>query len=130
VAPTGSLVGCTRSGSLGGGALYFAQGFCTAWAHRCSPSLLCAFAGIPSSRGNYSAFVGPCPAGSVLVQQTITSSGVTLETKSCQLSCDSDSDCRWNEYDPVYSRCGHYECVASPSTPGLRVCFDSQMSPP
>jgi cysteine-rich repeat protein len=130
VAPTGSLVGCTRSGSLGGGALYFARGFCTAWAHRCSPSLLCAFAGIPSSRGNYSAFVGPCPAGSVLVQQTITSSGVTLETKSCQKASDSDSDCRWNEYDPYYSRCGHYECIASPSTPGTRVCFDSQMSPP
>jgi cysteine-rich repeat protein len=130
VVPTGALLACFHSGTVGGGNLYFAGGFCSAYAALCSPSLLCSFAGIPRTVGNYAAFVGPCPAGSVFVQQTITSSGVTLQTKSCQKVCDSDSDCRWNEYDSHFGQCGHYECTASPSTPGTRVCFDAQMSAP
>lgn len=130
VVPTGALLACLRSGTLGGGNIYMAGGFCSAWAHRCSPSLLCSFAGIPSSVGSYSAFVGPCPEGSVLVQQTISASGVTLETKSCMKVCTRDADCRWNEWDTYFRQCGHYECTASPSTPGTRVCFDAQMSAP
>ncbi|MDI7266581.1 MAG: hypothetical protein QME96_01130, partial [Myxococcota bacterium] len=130
VLPAGSCRGCARSGEVSGHGLYFAGGFCLAYAHRCRPSLLCSFAGLPADVGNYNAFVGPCPAGSIFVQQTVSGSGVTLEMKSCQKICDSDSDCRWNEYDSYWRRCGQYECVASPSTPGTRVCFDAQMTAP
>ncbi|MBI5490363.1 MAG: hypothetical protein HY905_23705 [Deltaproteobacteria bacterium] len=130
VTPTGSLVGCARSGTISGNRLYFAGGFCTAYAHRCRPSWLCGLAGIPADVGNYTAFVGPCPAGSILLQYTVSSSGVTLETKSCQKVCTTDSQCRWNEYDTNWHACGHYECMPSPSTPGTNVCFDSQSSPP
>jgi hypothetical protein len=130
VAPTGSLVGCAHSGTISGNRLYFASGFCLPYAHRCRPAWMCGLAGIPSTVGNYDAFVGPCPAGSILMQYSVSSSGVTLETKSCQKVCTTDADCRWNEYDSYWRACGHYECMPSPSTPGINVCFDSQSSPP
>jgi cysteine-rich repeat protein len=130
VVPPGARLACFRSGILAGNAGYFAAGFCSAYAHVCSPSLLCAFAGIPTTVGNYASFIGPCAAGSVVVQQTISASGVTLQTKSCQRVCTGDSDCRWNEYDSYWSECGQYVCMSSPSTPGTRVCFDPRMAMP
>lgn len=130
VVPTGARLACYRTIELYGNTLYNPSGYCGAYAHRCS-GRACSLAGIPSSVGSLSTFVGPCPAGSTLVTYTITSM-VTLTIKACFKVCESDADCRWNEVDTYWNPdvCGHYECITSPSTPGTRICFDTRNAPP
>jgi hypothetical protein len=132
VAPTGSLPACYHSDVLAGNNVYFPGGYCGAYAHTCSPSWMCSLAGIPRTVGTYASFVGPCPTGSILVNYTVSSSGVTVQIRACFSVCDEDADCRWNQVDTYWNPdvCGHYECITSPSTPGTRICFDTRMAPP
>jgi hypothetical protein len=129
VVPTGAVLACFRSGTLLGNNLYFPAGFCGVYASRCS-GIGCIGLGHGGNIGDYDRFTS-CPDGTVLVQQTFRE-GVLIElrTKTCQLECRTDAECRWNEYDDYWSACGQYTCMDSVSTPGHRVCFDSRSSPP
>lgn len=128
--PPGAELGCLRSGTVDGASIYFSGGFCTAFASRCSPSVLCWAAGIPIVVGDYAAFVGPCPSGSLLVEQEINALGMTLETRSCQRLCQREADCRWNEYDVIWNECGGYRCVDMGDGSGRRVCLDVRVLGP
>jgi cysteine-rich repeat protein len=128
VVPTGARLACFRSGSLLGNNMYFPNGFCSAYASTCS-GFLCGMLGGGGNIGTYASFT-TCPPGSVLLLQTISQTGITLRTKTCQKVCTRDSQCRWNEYDPAWSSCGQYECMSAPALPGTNVCFDGRSSAP
>ena len=98
---------------------YFAEGMCAWTAQTCSGGLLC-----PPNVGSYDN-LKDCPAGTTLVDRT-TMNIVTVKTKVCQPTCESDADCRWNAWDSVWAKPGQYRCQATADSNGVKICADSQ----
>ena len=89
--------------------IFMAEGSCTLMAMSCE-GLLC---GIVPVTGNVEAFT--CPEPYVLVTQLRSIAGMTITTKTCQIPCEIQSDCRWNSTeDPANHEwagtCGQYTC--------------------
>jgi hypothetical protein len=97
---------------------YFAEGMCATTAQTCM-GLAC-----PPDIGDY-AGLKTCPAGSALVDRT-TNKVVTVKTKVCQQTCESDADCRWNAWDSVWAKPGQYRCQVTPDSAGVKICADGQ----
>jgi hypothetical protein len=98
---------------------YFAEGMCATTAQKCS-GIAC-----PANIGSYDN-LKVCPAGSALVDRTTMTLGVTVNTKVCQQTCDSDADCRWNAWDGIWLKPGQYRCQATPDSGGVKICSDGQ----
>jgi len=98
---------------------YFAEGMCATTAQNCTGGILC-----PPNIGSYDA-LKVCPAGSALVDRT-TVNIVTVKTKVCQQTCESDADCRWNAWDAIWVKPGQYRCQATPDSNGAKICSDGQ----
>ena len=118
--PPGAKAVCYVSTKFNLAPRYFAEGACATTAQTCAGGILC-----PPNIGNYD-MLKACPAGSALVDRTTMSFGLTVKTKVCQQSCDSDADCRWNAWDTVWAKPGQYRCQTTPDSGGVKICADAQ----
>ncbi len=100
---------------------YYAEGYCTIMAVRCSGGFLCGFVPQP---GNYATMA--CPAGFYMYEDSRVVMGMTISSRSCLKTCTSDLQCRWNGYDAFWTACGRYDCQNPPGVPGTLVCFDAR----
>lgn len=98
---------------------YFAEGMCAWTAQTCSGGILC-----PKDVGTY-ANLKDCPAGTTLVDRT-TMNIVTVKTKVCQPTCESDADCRWGAWDAIWAKPGQYRCQVTADSAGVKICADEQ----
>jgi cysteine-rich repeat protein len=117
--PAGAKAVCYVSTKFNLAPRYFAEGACATTAQTCSGGILC-----PPNIGNYD-MLKVCPEGSTLVDRT-TVKVVTVKTKVCQQTCDSDADCRWNAWDTVWAKPGQYRCQTTPDSGGVKICADAQ----
>ncbi len=101
--------------------VYMAEGYCTLMAIGCSGT----FCFLVPTTGNVSTF--SCPAGYAVTTEVRTQMGMTITTKSCLVTCTSDSECRWNAAEaagsPWAGTCGQYACIPE-GDGGAYVCAD------
>jgi len=118
--PTGAKAVCYVSTKFAPAPRHFAEGECATTAQTCSGGFLC-----PPNIGDYDMLVG-CPAGTTLIDRTTMAVGITVKTKTCQKVCESDSDCRWNAYDAIWSVPGQFRCQTTADSKGVKICADAQ----
>lgn len=101
---------------------YFANGFCSLMASRCTGSqVICDMA----TFGDFEA-MHSCPAGSVMLEfsakMNIMGMLATVESKNCTPPCSGDKDCRTGETDPARgNEKAEYECTEAS---GVSFCYD------
>ena len=118
--PAGAKAVCYVSTKFNLAPRYFAEGDCATTAQTCSGGPLC-----PPNIGNYDTLKS-CPAGSTLIDRTTMSFGLTVKTKVCHKTCESDADCRWNAYDGVWAKPGQFRCQVTDDSMGVKICADGQ----
>jgi cysteine-rich repeat protein len=105
-----------------GSNVYNPGGYCSLFATKCA-GIGCAFT--DAVFGDF-AGCGTCPAGSLLSESATTVLGTTVTSRSCLKLCETQSDCRWRQYDPHPAASSApwrgYVCAALPSTNGQKVC--------
>ncbi len=116
--PPGAEAVCYVSTKFNLAKRYFAEGMCATTAQTCD-GIAC-----PPEVGDYDG-LKTCPAGSALVDRT-TNAIVTVKTKVCQQTCDSDADCRWNAWDAIWAAPGQFRCQSTPDSGGIKICADGQ----
>ena len=99
---------------------HFAEGECAVTAQKCDGGFLC-----PPNIGNYD-LLTDCPTGTTLIDRTTMAAGITVKTKTCQKVCESDSDCRWNAYDAIWTVPGQFRCQTTADSEGVKICADGQ----
>jgi cysteine-rich repeat protein len=99
---------------------HFAEGECAATAQTCSGGILC-----PPNIGDYN-MLTECPAGTTLVDRTTMAAGITVKTKVCQKTCETDADCRWNAFDSVWAASGEFRCQVTANSNDVKICADAQ----
>ena len=126
VAPQGSVKACFESGqvvipNIIDKKLYFAEGECLIAAQKCKGIFCPGY----TTFGDYDNF-NNCPAGTTLADRVTDQGGVTVSTKVCHKTCESDSDCRWNAHDAFWKKPGQIRCQTTPDTKGVKICTDAQ----
>ena len=99
---------------------HFAEGECAVTAQKCDGGFLC-----PPDIGDYD-LLTDCPTGTTLIDRTTMAAGITVKTKTCQKVCESDSDCRWNAYDAIWTVPGQFRCQTTADAEGVKICADGQ----
>lgn len=118
--PSGAEGVCYVSTKFAPAPRHFAEGECAATAQTCSGGILC-----PPNIGNYD-MLTECPAGTTLVDRTTMAVGITVKTKVCQKTCETDADCRWNAFDSVWAASGEFRCQVTPNSKDVKICADAQ----
>ena len=118
--PPGAEAVCYVSTKFAPAPRYFAEGECAVTAQVCDGGLLC-----PPDVGDYDALT-ECPAGTTLIDRTTMALNITVKTKVCQKTCESDAECRWNAFDTVWARSGEYRCQTTADSKGVKICADAQ----
>ncbi len=98
---------------------YFAEGECATTAQVCDGGLC------PPNVGDFDGLT-ECPADTTLVVRHTETFGVKVDTKVCQKTCESDSDCRWNAFDSVWGAAGQFRCQTTADSNGVKICADGQ----
>ena len=120
-------VTCMRSqkGSLN--PQFWANGYCTLASVGCSGNT--AMCNVIPTGGNYKDHTS-CPPGTVLLEEKFFTAGLnfTLYNKLCLQSCQSDSDCRITESDPIHGTpAPAYKCFEDATSGGIiKYCWDDQ----
>ncbi len=104
--------------------VYNPGGYCSLFATQCS-GLGCGLTN--AVFGTFSTCTA-CPAGSILSETATTIFGTTVTSRSCLKICETQSDCRWRQYDPhdaaKPNRWRGYLCTSIPSVKtGEKVCI-------
>ena len=125
-APAGTEKVCFESGhvkllNIIDNKLYFAQGSCMVAAQKCEGAFCPGYV----TFGDYDGF-NDCPAGTALADRVTESGGVKVSTKVCHKTCESDSDCRWNDHDDFWDQPGQWRCQVTPDSKGVKICADAQ----
>ncbi len=120
--PAGAEGVCYVSTTFNLAPRWFAEGECLTTAQSCSGGVLC-----PPNVGNYDALVA-CPDGTTMIDRTTMTFGITVKTKVCHKTCESDAECRWNAFDDVHDEPGRYRCQTTPDSKGVKICADAQNS--
>ena len=125
-APAGSEKVCFESGEVNipnivNQKLYFAEGECAVVAQKCMGLFCPQYTKI----GDYDNF-NNCPAGTTLVDRVTMMGGVTVSTKVCRKTCESDIECRWNAHDDFWKKPGQIRCATTPDSKGVKICADPQ----
>ncbi len=118
--PDGAEAVCYVSTKFALAQRYFAEGECATTAQTCSGGILC-----PPNIGDYNA-LKTCPAGTTLIDRTTMAAGITVKTKVCQKTCESDADCRWNAFDTIWGKSGEYRCQVTADSNDVKICADAQ----
>jgi cysteine-rich repeat protein len=118
--PEGAEAVCYVSTKFALAPRYFAEGECATTAQTCDGGILC-----PPDIGDYDA-LNSCPAGTTLIDRTTMAAGITVKTKVCQKTCESDSDCRWNSFDTIWGKSGEFRCQVTPDSNDIKICADVQ----
>lgn len=113
---------CARSMPSVIGDLFFAGGYCTFMAMSC----MCDYDAVPDcdlddfpglcsitpAVGNTDAFdESVCPKGSVFIIIDQHVADRIVRTNICVETCESEADCRWHQWDPVFETWGQYHCL-------------------
>lgn len=125
LADSSRTVACMRSSvdTTYGITVYGANGACMLMAMGCE-GIGC---GLVPTTGDVDTIT--CPAGSALNTDVRTELGgvITITTKTCHQTCETQADCRWNETEPTGSPfegdCGQWMCLPG-GDGGERVCVD------
>ncbi|MEZ4382752.1 MAG: hypothetical protein R3A79_15555 [Nannocystaceae bacterium] len=125
-APAGTEKVCFESGNVKllniiDRKLYFAQGSCMVAAQKCEGAFCPGYV----TFGDYDGF-NDCPAGTSLADRVTDEGGVKVSTKVCHKTCESDSDCRWNDHDDYWGAPGQWRCQVTPDSNGAKICADAQ----
>jgi len=118
--PEGAQAVCYVSTKFALAPRHFAEGECAVTAQICEGGFLC-----PPNIGDYDLLMD-CPAGTTLIDRTTMAAGITVKTKTCQKTCESDSDCRWNSYDAIWTVPGQFRCQTTADSKGVKICADGQ----
>lgn len=118
--PPGAAGVCYVSTKFALAPRHFAEGECSVTAQTCSGGILC-----PPNIGDYDTLT-TCPAGTTLIDRTTMAAGITVKTKTCQLVCETDADCRWNSFDAVWSGSGQFRCQSTADSNNVKICADAQ----